>query len=605
MSIPLPHLKQREINNHLYSLALEQGFGPLSAHILAGRAVPSLTAIRPGLRSLDSPWDLPDIQPAVERISRAVLNGESIGILSDHDADGVSAHAVLFQAFLDFGVPHERLCSFIGHRLNEGYGLSSGLCERILAHYKAHGKPTLLITADHGSSDEKRIAILHAHGIDTIVTDHHVLPEEGPPASALACINPQSESSHYPDRAIAGCMVAWLLICAVRSHLSDQKSWFASNPPDVKSYLDWVAVGTVADCVSLATSINNRAVVRYGLERINSPDGRPCWKALRMMRVLHEASSQDLAFKVAPMINAHGRLDDAMAGVQFLRANDINTARQHAGLLKKMNQQRRQIQEKMLEDALEQAQLALSLGARGLMLWLEHGHAGVQGIVAGRIAEAYGVPVACLSPSVRDKTLLTGSVRAGSGHPIHIRDLLQQMEERQPGLWHSFGGHAGAAGCSLLASDRINAQQLFDQIVREDMHQHHTVPGAVIQTDGPFFARNELNPEHWSMHLREITAIGPYGREFEAPLWQDVFRIIKMEPLGAKSRHLQLQLRPASGDQTLEAMWFDNPTAANPAETLRIDQHADLAYQLEWDERKRKPRLIVRHLTSVNPASSS
>jgi len=325
--------------------------------------------LAPPLSTLDHPATLPDIAKAIDRLMSAIDNDENIGIVSDHDVDGCTGHSVLIKALVGMmGVRPHRVVSYIGHRLREGYGLSDGVLARILATPQ---RPQVVITVDCGSSDEARISVLEDHGIDVIVTDHHEIPEAGPPASALACVSPARMGSRYPDPMIAGVMVAWLLMAALRTRMKETER-LRPDAPGMASLLDYVALATVADCVSLGESRNHRAVARYGLQMIGE-GCRPCWKAIRRRGWLGapSVSARDLAFAIGPRINARGRLDEAMTGVMFLIARTAEEADDFARVLENENDERKGIERKLIEEAVEQADSMREPGAKRPSLWLE------------------------------------------------------------------------------------------------------------------------------------------------------------------------------------------------------------------------------------------
>lgn len=581
----LPEIKTRPVDETRVALALDCGLPPVAARIVGARPLPhdevaALLSAR--LSALDSYAGLPDIGIAATRLSRAIQAGEVIALETDHDVDGVTSHAVLWRALVEkFGVPAERVQSYIGHRLKEGYGLSAPVADRILA---ANPRPTVVITADNGSSDEARIARLKARGIEVIVTDHHELPAEGPPASALACVSPARPDSVYPDPCIAGCMVSFLLVCAVRAELV-AAGVLAPDAGRMLDLLDYVAVGTVADCVSLARSTNNRAVVRAGLRLING-DTRPCWRAARAW--LHGRSAvtaEDLAFGIGPRINARGRLDEAMAGVHFLLAETGEEAATLAQLLDDENQARKDIEHRLREDAVTLAAALVEAGARGIVVWLPDGHAGVHGIVASRVVEAFGRPVVCLSPKMGDADLVTGSARGIPG--VHVRDLLQSCADVLGTEVTAFGGHAGAGGITLRREAIERFREAFDAAASATLTGRTL--GPVIWTDGT------LAPEVIDLATVDALAdLDPYGREFESPLFEGVFGVLAVKPVG-DGTHLKLTL-DADGRQ-VEGIWFR--ARADSAAPLPVlpGQAARLVYRLAanvWNGR-RSVQIIVEH----------
>ncbi|OBX34623.1 single-stranded-DNA-specific exonuclease RecJ [Halomonas elongata] len=275
-----PRILPRPRDAAVEQRALAEGLTPLQARILAGRlggyTGELAPLVAPSLRYLAHPERLQDGRRAAERIARAVTEGEHIGILTDYDVDGITSHVVIRRTLNElFGIPENRLHSLIGHRIHDGYGISLPLVERTLS---LSPRPSLVITADCGSSDEPRIARLREAGIDVVVSDHHALPTEGPPASAFATVNPTRDDCTYPDPTIAGCMVAWLVMSLTRSVLIE---WGVLEPatPKLSPWLSYVALGTVADCVSLGGSAANRAVVAHGLTLINRMEAA-CWRTM-------------------------------------------------------------------------------------------------------------------------------------------------------------------------------------------------------------------------------------------------------------------------------------------------------------------------------------
>ena len=254
--------------------------------------------------------------------------------------------------------------------------------------------PTLVITADCGSSDEPRIARLKAAGIDVVVSDHHALPLEGPPVSAYACVNPTRDDCTYPDKTIAGCMVAWLLMSLARGVLVE---WGAlpEATPKLSPWLSYVALGTVADCVSLGGSPANRAVVSYGLTLINRMDAA-CWRAMaaRLGADSVPFNAETLAFQMGPRINARSRLDDPYAALHFMLAESDAVANRQLEVLDQDNQSRKAIEADMAEEARALAASALLADEPAVVVFLEDGHPGVQGIVASRLVQSERAPCA-------------------------------------------------------------------------------------------------------------------------------------------------------------------------------------------------------------------
>jgi single-stranded-DNA-specific exonuclease len=590
----VPRVRRRTVDPDTLATCLADGIDPLLARIIAARPVRlsagrTWAGIAPSLSQLDAPSGLPDVGPASARIVRAIRDREPIAIETDHDCDGVTSHAVILQSLLRFGHPREQCLSFIGHRLTEGYGLSAALAARILA---STPRPTLVITADNGSSDEPRIAMLKSVGIDTIVTDHHELPVSGPPPSALACVTPNRADSEYPDRMIAGCMVAWLLMCAVRRRLIDV-GHLPDDAPTLGDLLDFVALGTVADCVSLAASVNNRAVVRHGLQRINAGT-RACWRALRpKVAAGRDIDARDLAFIVAPRINARGRLDEAMPGVRFLLAESDATAIELEALLSDENDARKRIEGELKSLALRDAAAQAGSGALAIVSWLPDGHPGVHGIVASRIVESFGRPAVCLSPKVGDGDRVTGSARGIPG--LHVRDALQHVSDAEPRLLEAFGGHAGAGGLTIQRDGIERFRAAFELAVRGQLGSAVTLH-PVLWSDGPIES-SRVSVET----IRQLATLEPYGRQFEPPMFDDRFVIDFVRPVG-NGTHLKMSLRTLDASSIFDAIWFRAKEADAPL-PVREGQVVGVAYSLEENVYRdiSRVQLVIRQVWTGDP----
>ncbi|MFC2990426.1 single-stranded-DNA-specific exonuclease RecJ [Halomonas tibetensis] len=541
-----PRILPRPRDAALYARAQREGLSELQARVLAGRLAgyhgELAPLVTPSLRHLAHPARLADGRRAAERIAQAVVDGEHIGILTDYDVDGITSHVVIRRTLHElFGVPESKLHSLIGHRIHDGYGISLPLVERALA---LSPRPSLVITADCGSSDEPRIARLVAQGIEVVVSDHHALPVEGPPPSAHAVVNPTRDDCDYPDPTIAGCMVAWLVMSLARGVLIE---WgvLPQATPKLSPWLSYVALGTVADCVSLGRSPANRAVVTHGLALINRMEAA-CWRAMaeRLGADSVPFDAETLGFQMGPRINARSRLDDPYAALHFMLAVDDATASRHLDTLDQDNQSRKAIEADMAEEARALALPALSANEPAVVVFLESGHPGVQGIVASRLVQAYGRPALVLTPAVAPG-MLTGSGRSIEG--LHLRDALQRTFELAPEALPRFGGHSGAAGVGVPA-ERLGAfKAAFLQAVDEQLGGAELFPK--ILTDGDL-AEHQLSLET----LAELQTLGPYGREFEAPLFQGDFVVEALRPVGADGTHLMLEL--SLGATNHRAIWF-------------------------------------------------
>lgn len=546
VELPSPKIKARKYDPERERAGLEMGLHPVIARVLAGRPAPPDFSfeqiISPKLTHLLAPKLMQDMTIASERLVKAILAGECIGIETDHDCDGQTSHAVLFYNLVNrFGHPAERLRSYIGHRLTEGYGLSEPVANRILSD---DPRPSLIITADNGSADEPRIARLKAAGIDVIVTDHHEIPKEGCPQSAFACLNPSREDCGYNDPYIAGCMVAWLLMATTRQLLIE-KNHLPKDAPSLSDSLDFVAVGTIADCVSIARSQNNRAVVAYGLRLIEA-GSRPCWRAIKI-GLNGPIRSEDLGFRIGPLLNSDGRLACAFGSVSFLLAETDEEAMDWVRALQTQNEQRKSIQRAIVRDGLKIASQQVEEGRYSLCVYLADGHMGVQGIAASRLKEAYGRPTVIFAPKGVD--LITGSVRGIDD--FHVREALQEVANQHPTLLIAFGGHKGAGGLTLKLKDFDKFSQAFERAVQLQLKVNHNqgnTLGPVVWTDG-MIATDDLNLDF----LDELIKLEPFGREFETPIFEIEGRLVELRPVG-DGTHAKVVLESAGN--RYNGIWF-------------------------------------------------
>ena len=498
---PQPKILQRPLNQAAYQTLLEQGAPELLARIAAGRVgeeipneeIPNL--LQPRLAHIPHPKKLADCDKAVSAVLAAIAEEKRIGILTDYDVDGITSHAILWQSLVNyFHVPREQISSLIGHRLEQGYGISDGLVDTILA-MSADKRPELIISADCGSSDEPRIARLLAEGIQLVVTDHHAIPDTGIPQSALAVLNPTRCDCDYPDATIAGCVVAWLFMSALRAELVAQQA-IPQDTPKLTELLDFCALGTVADAVSLASPVN-RAIVNAGLAQMNQCL-RPAWSAL--VELLEKPQGQtpfdidDLGFQIGPRINARGRMSDPHAARRFLLAEESVDAMDALLTLDRDNQDRRKVERAMLRDVL--AEIEKWQASHSIVAFDEDFHPGVQGIVASRLIDRLGKPAVVLSPS-REAEQITGSMRTVPG--VHARDTLQTIADNWPQVMIKFGGHAGAAGLTIHKKQLDTFRKAFNETVEKQAGEQ-LVP--VLNVDGELDA-TQLNLNQWQQ-LQQI-----------------------------------------------------------------------------------------------------
>lgn len=415
-------------------LRKELGIPAPVARVLVNRGVEEVGQaerfLSPSLKGLYPPDGLADMGKAVGRILLALSRKEPIWIYGDYDADGITSVALLKSFFESAGV---RVGWVIPHRERDGYGFHCSL----IPHRP--GNRGVVITADCGISDHEELAKAKAMGLDVVVTDHHEVPERIPEACAV--INPKRSDNHYPFGDLAGVGVAFMLVWALARRLKEMNVWPPGKEPSLKSYLDLVALGTIADQASLLGE--NRTLVRHGLVQL-AKGVRPGIQALVRTAAMEKRplSVGSLSFQIAPRMNAPGRLDDASPALELLLAKDFSTALELAGLLEGMNRRRQQIEEEVFKEAEPKAWEAVRRGETALVLAKEGWHPGVLGIVASRLVDRFGLPVVLIS--LQDG-VGKGSARAPEGY--HLMHGLKSCSH----LLSRFGGHKMAAGLRVEA----------------------------------------------------------------------------------------------------------------------------------------------------------
>jgi len=547
--LPTPKICENLINDNVKDALLAQGVELCMAEILARRIdyPSSLDSIfNPSLKNIQDPMGIPSLGLAVNRIVEAISQRETIIFACDHDMDGTASAAVLWKAFTDyFNYPSELLHVVTSHRLTEGYGLTQPVVDRIL---DLGG--TLIITADKGSSDEQQIKVLKEAGKDVIVTDHHAIPVEGAPKSAYATVNPIISGSEY-DPNICGAAVAFLVMAKVRSALLD--TGYLESIPSMLGLLDYVAVATIADCVSMRPdkSYTNRAFVKKGLQFINKK-ARPCWEVFLQGRS-GPVHAEDIAFQLAPPIAAAGRLDWAEAGFLFLISDFLKEAKQHWETLIAENKLRKDIEKELRQKAVSKA---LSKSNQSIIVFIEDGHSGVHGITASRLVQSFGKPAAIFSPkgagsrkglndSNPDIGIASGSFRGIPG--FHVRDCLQYVADKYPKLLLGFGGHAGAAGATLAIDDLDAFEHAFEEGVIKQLGTTPLLP--IISVDGDL-PGSKLNIEM----LESFREMEPWGKDFPFPVFKGEFEVKSFKPVGDGS-HLSFRLN--KDGVLLNAIWFN------------------------------------------------
>ncbi len=573
-----PRLVRRTVPDPLPDLG---DLHPVLRRLYAARRVTSPAELEYGLANL-LPWQsLKGIDAAVALLVRALEKQQRVLVVGDFDVDGATSTALAIQALRMLGL--KQVDYLVPNRFRYGYGLTPAIVE-----VAAQRRPDLIITVDNGISSIQGVEAANAAGIDVLITDHHLAGDTLPPAAAI--VNPNQPGDEFPSKALPGVGVIFYVMLALRATLREQ-GWFdAANreEPNLAVLLDLVALGTVADVVPF--DYNNRILVAQGLARIRAGHGRPGITALLEAGGRDPARlvSSDLGFCVAPRLNAAGRLDDMSLGIECLLSPDPATARELANRLDRLNRERRDIEDDMRREAMalvRDMQLDDEGLPVGLCLFDENWHEGVVGIVASRLKDRLHRPVIAFART-GDNGEIKGSARSVRG--LHIRDALDAVAARHPGLITRFGGHAMAAGLSLPADHYADFAAAFDAEVRR--HLAESDLHGVLLTDGG------LPEDEFELATAEsIRNAGPWGQGFEEPLFDGKFELVNRRVVG--DRHLKLTLRTLVTGRLVDAIAFHTHDRDWPPET----QYIEAAYRLDVNEfrGRRSLQLVIQHLTPL------
>ncbi|SOE55678.1 exonuclease RecJ [Burkholderia sp. OK233] len=548
------------------------GLHPVLARLYAARGVCMPDEIETGLARLVPPAGLKGCEDAAVLLADAIQNKRRMLVVADYDCDGATACAVAVRGLRMFGGQIEYL---VPNRFEYGYGLTPEIVA--LAARSASGKPELLITVDNGIASVDGVETANALGIDVLVTDHHLPGDELPAARAI--VNPNQPGCTFPSKCIAGVGVMFYVLLALRAELRRRSAFNDDFPePRLDGLLDLVALGTVADVVKLDG--NNRVLVAQGLQRIRKGKMQPGIAALfrAAARDARSASGFDLGFALGPRLNAAGRLSDMSLGIECLTTDDIGRAWDLAQQLDTMNRERREIEAGMQQQALEDLSAINPEGATTITLFNPSWHQGVIGIVAGRLKEKFHRPSFTFALADDSGQLVKGSGRSISG--FHLRDALDLISKREPGLIVKFGGHAMAAGLTMAAADVARFTAAFEAVGREWLSEEAL--SRTVETDG------ELEDAYFTPQFVEMLDAAVWGQGFPAPVFSGEFDIASQALV--KDKHLKLQL--VRGRQRFNAIWF-NHTDTLPARTT-------VAYRLASDTWNGVSRvqLIVEHAAS-------
>ena len=560
---------------------LSEAINPKIKQIYASRGVSSdeeLTLATSLLAPVDS---MKGLNQACQVLHQALTLKQSVFIIGDFDADGATSTALMMKALALFGCENYQF--LVPNRFEYGYGLTAEIVD-IAAKQGAQ----LLITVDSGISCHAGVERAKALDIKVIVTDHHLAGKKLPPADAI--VNPNQPDCTFTSKAIAGVGVAFYFCLAMRKYLRE-KNWFNEHQitePNIAQLLDLVALGTVADVVSL--DANNRILVEQGLKRIRAGVTRPGIQALIEVAGKNQQQlvASDFGFALGPRINAAGRLDDMAFGINCLLADNLMDARVMAQELDSLNKTRREIEHGMQQEA-ENVLKALDFNEDNLphaiALFHQDWHQGVIGIVAGRLKEKYHRPTIVFAQS-EDGLELKGSARSIPG--LHIRDLLEHIDSQQPELIIKFGGHAMAAGLAIKTENFQQFQQAFVEYAQLWLKEE-LLQGTVV-SDGELALQSMTLP--FAQLIRDA---GPWGQNFPEPIFDDHFTLVQQRIVGEK--HLKIVVE--KNGQLFDGIAFNIDIKQWPNANI---QQAHLAYRLDINEfrNKRSLQLMIEHITALD-----
>ena len=566
MSDAKPNLVQRDVPPRVaYALELA-GLHPLLARLYAARGVRAADELDSGLQHLLKPDTLAGTQAAAALLADALAAQQRICVVADYDCDGATACAVALRGLALLGAQPGSLRYVVPDRRVHGYGLTPAVVDLARAH-----RPHLLVTVDNGIASMAGVDHARALGIAVLVTDHHLPALQGdvvqlPAADVI--VNPNQPGCAFESKHLAGVGVMFYVLLALRAELRQRGHFDAAHQPRLDALLDLVALGTVADVVRL--DANNRRLVAQGLKRVRSGRMQPGVQALfaAARRDPARASTFDFGFALGPRINAAGRLSDMTLGIECLLTDEPDRAHALAQQLDAINRERREVETGMREQAEAQLERAAEFSGRAAVsLFDESFHEGVVGIVAGRLKDRLHRPTFVFARGTDG--LLKGSGRSIAG--FHLRDALDLVSKRHPGVLRRFGGHAMAAGCTLEVDGFATFDAALQTVALEWLDEaalHRT-----MRTDGP------LAPEWFNLQTAAALDREVWGAGFEAPLFFDEVEVLQQRLVGEK--HLKLKLR--QGGIVRDAIWFGH---IEP-----LPARVSLAYRLNLDEFQGQSRL--------------
>ena len=552
--------------------ALEQaGVHPLLARLYAARGIRAQDELDDALARLLPPGGLKGIGAAATLLADAIAQDKRLVIVADYDCDGATACAVGVRGLALLGARHVQY--LVPDRVVDGYGLTASIARRV-----AERGADMLITVDNGIASVEGVGEAKALGLSVVVTDHH-LPGPALPA-ADAIVNPNQPGCTFESKSMAGVGVMFYLLLQLRAELRARGRFDQASQPRLEPLLPLVALGTVADVVRLDN--NNRRLVAQGLKRIRAGQMQPGIQALfdAAGRKAPAATTFDFGFALGPRINAAGRLADMTLGIECLLTDDAARAAELARQLDAINRERREIEGGMREQAMQLAEGLFDEGEEpppAISVFDPDFHEGVVGIVASRLKDRLHRPtfVFAASSAPGKEHELKGSGRSIAG--FHLRDALDLVAKRHPGVILKFGGHAMAAGCTVAEEHFETFEQAFAQVAQEWLDAATLTRR--LETDGP------LAPEYCRAELVDQLQLQVWGQGFAPPTFSEQVQVLSQRLVGEAKNHLQLKLLHQG--QPMDAIWFGH--------TEQLPERALLAFRLDVNEWRgeRKVQFLV------------
>ncbi|MBP6753388.1 MAG: single-stranded-DNA-specific exonuclease RecJ, partial [Alicycliphilus sp.] len=541
--------------------ALEQaGVHPLLARLYAARGIRAQDELDDALARLLPPGGLKGIGAAATLLADAIAQDKRLVIVADYDCDGATACAVGVRGLALLGARHVQY--LVPDRVVDGYGLTASIARRV-----AERGADMLITVDNGIASVEGVGEAKALGLSVVVTDHH-LPGPALPA-ADAIVNPNQPGCTFESKSMAGVGVMFYLLLQLRAELRARGRFDQASQPRLEPLLPLVALGTVADVVRLDN--NNRRLVAQGLKRIRAGQMQPGIQALfdAAGRKAPAATTFDFGFALGPRINAAGRLADMTLGIECLLTDDTARAAELARQLDAINRERREIEGGMREQAMQLAEGLFDEGEEpppAISVFDPDFHEGVVGIVASRLKDRLHRPtfVFAASSAPGKEHELKGSGRSIAG--FHLRDALDLVAKRHPGVILKFGGHAMAAGCTVAEEHFETFEQAFAQVAQEWLDAATLTRR--LETDGP------LAPEYCRAELVDQLQLQVWGQGFAPPTFSEQVQVLSQRLVGEAKNHLQLKLLHQG--QPMDAIWFGH--------TEQLPERALLAFRLDVNE---------------------